>query len=301
MSIPDFQSAMLPILKILNEKRESSTSTIRDGVAIVFKTTEQERRELLPSGKTRIFDNRVAWSITYLKMAGLIQSPKRSFYSITNEGSQFLKTNPERIDNNVLQQFESFQEKKFKTNMLQGDSLGVNEYIQTPDEMMETGYSKIRKDLAEELLNKIKSCNPYFFESIVLDLLIKLGYGGSDEKNKKVTKKSNDEGIDGIIKEDKLGLDLIYVQAKKWENPVSGTEIQKFAGALQVQRAKKGIFITTSMFTTNAHEYVSKMDSKIVLIDGAELTDLMIEYNVGVSTKQTYEIKKVDLEYFNED
>ncbi|EMS85509.1 restriction endonuclease [Leptospira noguchii] len=301
MSIPDFQSAMLPILKVVSEKGESSTSMIRDGVAIVFKTTEQERRELLPSGKTRIFDNRVAWSITYLKMAGLVQSSKRSFYSITNEGSQFLKTNPERIDTNVLQQFESFQEKKFKTNTLQGDSLGVNEYTQTPDEMMEIGYSKIRKDLAEELLNKIKSCNPYFFESIVLDLLIRLGYGGSDEKNKKVTKKSNDEGIDGIIKEDKLGLDLIYVQAKKWENPVGGIEIQKFAGALQVQRAKKGIFITTSMFTANAHEYVSKMDSKIVLIDGAKLTDLMIEHNVGVSTKQAYEIKRVDLEYFNED
>lgn len=296
MGVPDFQSIMLPLLKFASDKKEHAIREAIDKLAQEFDLTEEDRNALLPSGTQSIFDNRVGWSRTYLKKAGLLESKKRGYFNITPEGLKVLDKNPPKINIDFLMQFPGYVE--FRTG-------GVKEPKTpkdlTPEETLEYSYQKLRDNIAQELINNVKSCSPEFFEKLVVDLLLNMGYGGSRRDAGEAIGKSGDEGIDGIIKEDKLGLDTIYIQAKRWENTVSRPEIQKFAGALQGQQAKKGIFITTSTFSQGAKEYASIIDSKVVLMDGDRLAQLMIDYDIGVSKIKSYDIKKIDSDYFSEE
>ena len=303
MTIPDFQAIMLPLLQYASDGKEHSLREAITYLADVFNLSDEERKELLSSGQQAVFDNRVGWARTYLKKAGLFISPKRGFFQITDRGRDILIQNPLEINLKFLNQFPEFIE--FKTTKKDNDK-SEPEIIEisetTPQESIEFGYQKIRKELELELLNRVKSCSPDFFERLVVDLLVKMGYGGSRRDAGRAIGKSGDGGIDGIIKEDKLGLDIVYIQAKRWDNTVVGRpEIQKFVGALHGQRARKGVFITTSRFSQEAREYVSIIDSKIVLIDGQELAQLMIDNHVGVSTVSIYEIKKIDSDYFTDE
>lgn len=265
-----------------------------------FNITEEEQKDKIPSGIQFVYYNRIAWAISYLKMAELIFSPKRGSYHITNEGANVLKSPPEKITISFLKQFENFTKNR---NPERDESIEQDDQIteKTPDELIEIGYKQIKNELSLQLLNQIKNGSPYFFEKLVLDLLLKMGYGGSEIDNGELTQKGSDEGIDGIIKEDRLGLDKIYIQAKKWENNVGRPEIQKFVGALQGKRAKKGIFITTSTFSKDAHEYAQNLDVAVILIDGKKLAEYMIENELGVTLKQNYKIFNIDSDYFIED
>ncbi|MCB1177466.1 MAG: restriction endonuclease [Leptospiraceae bacterium] len=307
MAIPDFQSIMLPIIKYLKDKDERSSKEIKEHISSVFKLSEKDLEVKLPSSKSiSLISNRVAWAEAHLKMAGLLESPRRGFYKITSDGLKVLKAPPEKINIKYLESFDAYKKKKEdwrnkekEENNNSQESEEINSL--TPDEMIEIGFKKIKDELSIELLKKIKEGSPKFFENLVVELLIKMGYGGSVEERGTVIGKSGDEGIDGVIKEDKLGLDIIYIQAKKWEGTIGRPEIQKFVGALQGQRAKKGIFITTSSFNENSYDYISKIDIKVILINGEELANLMIDYNVGVSLKRNFEIKKIDTDFFIED
>jgi restriction system protein len=301
MTIPDYQTLMLPLLELAADGKEHFLRDVIEKTADEFNLTEDERKELLPSGQQAIFTNRVAWARTYLKQAGLLEATRRGYFQITKRGKQVLAEQPTKIDVKYLEKFPEFLDfrtrKKDKNDTASEERLGE----ETPEESLETAYQKVRQELAQELLRQIKQCSPLFFEKLVIDLLVKMGYGGTRRDAGKAIGKSGDGGIDGIIKEDRLGLDIIYIQAKRWEGNVSRPEVQKFAGALQGQRAKKGIFITTSSFTQEAWDYVSRIDSKIVLIDGDLLAQFMLDHSVGVSTVATYEIKKVDSDYFSEE
>ncbi|MGL6281584.1 MAG: restriction endonuclease [Microcoleaceae cyanobacterium] len=312
MAIPDFQSIMLPLLKYASDQNEHSLTETTEGLAQAFQLTEEEKKELLPSGQQAIFLNRVGWAKTYLTKANLLESTRRGIFKITELGIKVLKQSPSEINIKFLENFPGYIEfknlKGTRVNSKQNseeDYLSnltvVNENI-TPEEAIEIGYQKIRQELEDELLQKIKESSPSFFEYLVVDVLVKMGYGGSKRDAGQAIGQSGDGGIDGIIKEDPLGLDIVYIQAKRWDNTTVGRpEIQKFVGALHGQRAKKGVFITTSNFSQDAREYVSNIDLKIVLINGKQLTQFMIDYNVGISTIRTYEIKKIDSDYFSED
>ena len=301
MPIPDYQSIMLPLLRFAADQKEHTSSEAVEALAQEFGLTDQELQELLPSGQQPTFTNRLNWAKTYLKKACLLGSNKRGSFQITKRGLDVLKENPERIDASFLKRFPEFIEfvghKKDK-QITPAPDLNDQE---TPEEMIEAAYQKVRQGLAVELLQTIKTCTPAFFERLVIDLLVKMGYGGTRKDAGQAIGKTGDGGIDGIIKEDRLGLDVVYVQAKRWDNIVSRPEIQKFAGALQGQRAKKGIFLTTSSFTKDAREYVSMIESKIVLIDGDVLAQLMIDFNIGVTAVASYELKRVDSDYFTEE
>lgn len=301
--IPDYQKIMLPLLKYAGDGQEHYIHDAIEYLADEFKLSEDERGELLQSGRQAVFDNRVGWARTYLKKAGLLESTKRGYFRITERGLKVLEDGPAKIDVKYLKQFPEFvQFRTTKTTKKEAEDKELEKYEEsTPEELMEIGSQKLQEELVSELLDRIKKCSPTFFEKLVVELLVKMGYGGSLADAGKAIGRTGDEGIDGMIKEDKLGLDIIYIQAKKWENQVSRPEIQKFAGALQGQRAKKGIFITTSTFSKDAIEYVSKIDSKIILIDGEHLAQLMIENDVGVSKITEYNIKKIDTDYFSEE
>ena len=304
MSIPDFQSIMLPLLKFTADQQEHSLREAIENLTPKFGLSEQERKELLPSGSHAIFDNRVSWAKTHLQEAGLLESTRRSYFKITAQGLTILSQNPTRIDIKFLEQFPGFKEFRAGTKkdkeVASVTEVAVNGQ-QTPEELLEYSYQRIRQDLAQELLNKVKESSPSFFERLVVELLVRMGYGGSRKDAGAAVGKSGDEGIDGIIKEDRLGLDAIYIQAKKWEGTVGRPEIQKFVGALHGQGAKKGVFITTSNFSSEARDYVSRGDSlRIKLIDGQELAQLMIDFDVGVAKVSSYEIKKLDFDYFTD-
>lgn len=301
MAIPDYQSIMLPLLKLASDKKEHSMQETIEKLAALFNLSDPERRELLPSGQQQIFDNRVGWTRTYLKKAGLIDSPKRGIFVITEKGLSVLKSNPPEINVAFLRQYPEFVEFQTVKKDSKEDEEGESYVQQTPEESLEYGYQKLRQALTQDLLSKIKLCSPMFFEKLVVELLVKMGYGGSRRDAGQAIGKSGDEGIDGIIKEDKLGLDVIYIQAKKWEGVVGRPEIMKFVGALQGQHARKGIFITTSYFTDEAIHYAKKVDSKIILIDGDELSKLMIDHDVGVARMASYDIKRIDSDYFSEE
>jgi restriction system protein len=269
-----------------------------------FQLTEEEKKELLPSGKQSIFENRSGWAKTHLKKAGLLIYPRRGCIQITDRGSSILKKPIDRIDMKFLKQFDEYNEFLNITNQNKPDDESTNEIeTHTPEELMETAFQNIKNTLADEILDKIRNVSPAFFEKLVVDLLVKMGYGGSIKDAGKAIGKTGDEGIDGTIKEDKLGLDVIYIQAKRWKDgsSVGRPELQKFVGALAGQGAKKGIFITASTFSKDAIDYSPKNETKIILIDGAQLAELMIEYNAGVSHQQIYEIKKIDNDYFDEE
>jgi restriction system protein len=307
MPIPDFQSIMLPLLKILADGKVYKYREIIEALVREFQVTEAERKEMLPSGQQEIFSNRVGWAKTYLKKAGLIDSPQRATFVISEKGKEILSQNPARIDTKFLRQFPEFQEfnrvnKQNETITLESN-LSTSDQEQNPEELLENSYQEIRQALATDLLSILRKLSPDDFEKLVVELLVKMGYGGSIRDAGKAVGKSGDQGIDGIIKEDRLGLDIIYIQAKRWadNNAVGRPEIQKFVGALAGQGAKKGIFITTSYFTQEALEYAPRNEIKIVLIDGEELGQLMIDYNLGVSTQKIYEIKRIDHDYFGDE
>lgn len=303
MAIPDFQSAMLPLLKFCSDGKEHSNREAIDTLSKQFGLTEEEQKQLLPSGQQCVFDNRVAWARAHMKMAGLIENTSRGIFRITERGSQLLTNAPTEINLRVLRQFPEYIETRDRNQGHQnGETSATTDELEskTPAERLEEAYEMLRKDLAGELLSQLKSSSPNFFEKVVVEVLVKMGYGGSRKDAGQAMGRSGDEGIDGIIKEDRLGLDIIYIQAKRWENTVTRPEIQKFAGALQGKRARKGVFITTSDFSQNAHEYVAAIENKIILIDGQQLTQLMIDFGVGVATDATYELKRLDSDYFTE-
>lgn len=303
--IPDYQSLMLPFLRLVSDGQEYVYRDLLEKLAIEFQVSDKERKELLASGVQSIFENRVGWARTYLKKAGLIDSPKRARFIITDLGRETLAKRLERIDTKYLRQFPSFQE--FQNTSRNDSKIEHEENFlvteQTPEEILDKAYQRIRQALASELLRKVVELSPAFFERLVVELLVKMGYGGSIKDAGRALGKSGDEGIDGTIKEDKLGLDIIYIQAKRWKpgNVVGRPELQKFVGALAGQGAKKGIFITTSNFTKEALEYTPRNETKIVLIDGEQLAQLMIDYNLGCTSQQIYELKKIDSDFFGED
>lgn len=305
MPIPDYQVIMLPLLEFIGDKQEHSLQEAIFHLTKIFNLTEEERKVLLPSGKQSRFVNRVGWTRTHLKKAGLIDYSRRGYFKITERGLQVLTNKPNNLNANFLKQYDEYIEFCYsknseKTNNGQEHKNTIDQSTETPEEILEAVYQKLQENLSEEILETIKQCSPYFFEHLVVDLLVNMGYGGSRKEAGQAVGKSGDEGIDGIIKEDRLGLDIIYIQAKRWDNVVSRPEIQKFAGALLGQSAKKGIFITTSDFSQGAIDYVARIDSKIILINGSRLTELMIEHNVGVTSVAKYEIKKIDSDYFIE-
>ena len=302
--IPDFQTIMLPFLEILGDGQEHELQGIVKKISDRFNLTEEERRTLVPSGGQEVIVGRVGWVRTYLKSANLIITVRRAVFKITQDGLDLLANKPSKIDVKFLQTLPAFQEWKAsqrkKDKQVENIEIEETEITQTPEELIGYSISKIREELISELIDKIKSCSPRFFEKLVIDLLIKIGYGGSLKEAGSIVGKSGDGGIDGIIKEDKLGLDKIYVQAKRWENIVPISQIRDFAGSLLQQKAKKGIFITTSDYPKSAYDFVNNIEHRIVLINGRELAEYMIDYSVGIQLKKTYEIKRIDFDYFEE-
>lgn len=305
MPIPDFQTLMLPVLQQFSDGKEHSIHEILDKLARKYSLTEQEMNEMLPSGKQTTFYNRVGWSRTYLSKSGLLEMTRRSYYKISERGKAELASNPTRIDMKYLEKFPEYVDFREREGpRRKGQESDATEEIQkatgkTPEEILEYAYQEIRDNLAQELLALVKKSPPAFFEQLVVELLVNMGYGGSRRDAARAVGQSGDEGIDGIIDEDRLGLDIIYIQAKRWESIVSRPEIQKFVGALMGKRARKGIFITTSSFTNEALNYVSNIDSKVVLIDGKRLADFMIDYDIGVNESAVYKLKRVDSDYFS--
>jgi restriction system protein len=303
--IPDFQTLMLPLLQILSDGNEHVLRDTINQLTEQFHLTEEEKTELLPSGNQPVIDNRVGWARTYLKKAELLENPRRGILKISEAGRKLLETKPQRIDVKYLKTLPGFKEWQTSFSSKDDELETVVEKAEiesgkTPEELLEYSFLSIKAQLASELLEKVKNCPPAFFEFLVVDLLIKMGYGGSRKEAGQVRGRSGDGGIDGLIKEDKLGLDTIYIQAKRWENQVTIHQVRDFAGSLLGQKAKKGIFITTSSYPASAKEFVTSIEPKIILIDGKELAELMIEYNVGVATKKSYDVKRLDTDYFEE-
>ncbi|MBI4293425.1 MAG: restriction endonuclease [Betaproteobacteria bacterium] len=311
MTIPNYQQAMVPVLRALETQGPKHRRELSGLVAEHFELSESERTALLPSGKMTVIMSRVGWALAYLKQARLVESPRRGIYQITDRGRQAVTTSPEKIDTEFLMQFPEFREFRERSRAVATedtqDSAALDELPSTtsdelaPDEALETAYARLRASLEAELLEAVKQGTPTFFEQLVIDLLVKMGYGGSRPEAARAVGRSGDGGIDGVIDEDRLGLDAIYVQAKRWESAVGRPEIQKFAGALQGQRAKKGLFITTSSFTREAEEFSQRIDTRLVLIDGRRLASLMFEFDVGVNPRTSYTVKQLDSDYFEEE
>lgn len=294
---------MLPLLAFASDGEEHRFREAVEYLAKHFGLNKEERLELLPSGRYPTFDNRVGWANTYMKKAGLIEGPRRGYLKITPRGLSVLQEQPRTINAKFLERFQdfvAFREKSGGPIKSQPSSGEQDETEQTPIEVIEASYQTIRTNLATELLQQIKSCSPGFFESLVVEVLVKMGYGGTRKDAGAVLGRSGDEGIDGVINEDRLGLDKIYIQAKRWEGTVSRPEIQKFVGALLGKQARKGIFITTSDFSKQARDYASAIESSVVLVDGELLADFMIDHNVGTSVESLYEVKRIDSDYFDE-
>jgi len=304
VAVPDFQSFFKPLLDIAADGKEHPIKEAREKIAIAFRLSQVDLSERLPSGTQTKFDNRVAWAKSYFVQAKVLESTKRAHFKITDTGKQLHSQGHDRIDIKVLNQYDEFVEfhhpakqnnKKISPIPPQDDP------SETPEEILQNAYRSIRNDLAGEIINHIKSNTPAFFENLVIDLMLVLGYGGSRADAGQSIGQSGDEGIDGIIKEDRLGLDVIYLQAKRWEGTVGRPEIQKFVGALHGKRARKGVFITTGKFSGEANAYVKSIDPKVILIDGNALAHYMIDYNLGTSTSASYEIKRIDSDYFLEE
>ncbi|MCW8193375.1 restriction endonuclease [Proteobacteria bacterium 005FR1] len=303
-SIPDYQTLMRPLLAQLADGQVKSMDSLREGLVKAFQLTPEQLEERIPSGKTTILRNRAGWARTYLHKAGLLTLPKKAHCQITERGLKALAVCPEYIGNAYLKQFPEFIEFTSPAKGKGGSAEGVDSAeseVATPDEQMELAATKLKQALAAQLLDTIKSNSPWFFEKLVVDLMLAMGYGGARAESGKATKATGDDGIDGTINEDKLGLDTIYLQAKRWENTVHRPEIDKFIGALTRQGAHKGVFITTSNFSEGAFEAAKGLSISIVLIDGHRLAELMIEHNIGVNIKQTFHVKDIDSDYFNED
>lgn len=306
MAIPDYQSLMRPLLAFAQDGGEKYIRAAFDVLAVEFDLSPEERQQMLPSGKQIIFENRVHWARTYLDKAGAIVRTRRSHFQITDRGRQLLKTHPSKIGVQELRQFPEFQ--KFQApkegpedppNIERNTALEVVEQS-TPEEAIQTAETQIVESLRSDLLERICEMAPAFFEQLVVDLIVAMGYGGSRSNVAKRIGRSGDEGIDGIVNEDALGLDVVYIQAKRYApgNTIGREQIQQFTGALVGQGAMRGVFFTTSTFTRPAIEYAERVPQRIILIDGDKLTQLMIQYGVGVRVERTVEIRRVDLDYF---
>ena len=305
MTIPDFQTTMQPLLTVVKDGQVHQFRDVIEKVKDHFQLTDEELQQKIPSGKQTLIKNRVSWARTYLTKAGLLESPARGMTQITQRGLDALAQTAQPVRTKYLGQFPEFlafhSAKSPSTNKAIHHS-DDNGSQSTPEEKLEEANAELNKALTDELLDTIKSASPDFFEQLVVDLMLSMGYGGSRKEAGQATQYTADGGIDGIIKEDILGLDMIYLQAKRYsESTVGRPEIQKFAGALDMQRAKKGVFISTSRFSNDAREFVGMIEKRIILIDGSELASLMVEHDLGVSTKQVYDIKQIDSDYFNED
>lgn len=304
MPVPDFQTIMLPLLRFASDRKVHSVAEARTALAAEFRLSAEELAQLLPSGRAPVFANRLAWAKVYLSRAGLLESPQRAHFVISGEGIEAVKKAPEKIDVKWLGRypaFTAFRERKSDDAHEQSESEESHTNLETPEEALERAHSKLRSDLAGEILAKVRGSSPEFFERLVVELLLKMGYGGSRKEAGEAIGRSGDEGIDGTISEDRLGLDTIYIQAKKWEATVGRPEIQKFVGALHGKRARKGVFLTTGAFSAEARLYVSNIDPKVVLIDGPQLAELMIDFDLAVTTRATYQVKQIDSDYFGEE
>ena len=284
MAIPDYQSLMLPLLRFLDDGKEHNLPEATEVLSEQFRLTPEERQQLLPSGQQTIIRNRIGWARTYMAKAGLIDAVRRGYWQLSSRGKEVLASNPERIDGHFLQRFPEFVAFRDLHHEKEGEPSVPSRSIDTPEEELGHAYQRLREDLEQELLQQVQTASAAFFENLVVQLLVRMGYGGTLHDAGQAVGQSGDGGIDGIIKEDQLGLDVIYIQAKRWEANVGRPEIQKFAGALQGHRAR-----------------VDRIDSKIVLIDGPTLAKLMVDKDVGVSTTETIHLKKIDLDFFNED
>ena len=302
MAVPSYQDFMLPTLKLIADNCEHKSRDIVERAADVLNLTDEDKQEKLPSQTQATYYNRAMWARTYLKKAGLLNYPARGVIRITQRGLDLLNTNPEKITKDSLMQYDEFREFQNTVNTEQNNSLNSEnvEEQKTPDELIAEAKAILTSHLEADLLTRVLENSPTFFEDLVAKLLLKMGYGGSENDILQNRGKTGDEGIDGIIKQDVLGLDKIYIQAKRWSGNVSRPEVQKFVGAVHGQNASRGVFITTSSFTNEAKEYANNINSNIILVDGKLLTKLMIEYNVGVQIKDTIQIKKIDEDFFIE-
>lgn len=302
MSIPKYDDLFLPFLQFLKDGKEHPIKEVFEHLCNQFQLTDEERNRLLPSGKQLVVSNRVGWARTFLKKAGMLSYVRRGVTQITPRGRDFLSTSPASL---AIKDFKKYPD--YDANWATGGKSEETEVSDdeqqtlTPEERIDEAYAGLTKALATAILDQIAQMSPAFFERLVVDLLLRMGYGGSLKDAGQAIGKSGDGGIDGIIKEDKLGLDAIYIQAKRWQGTVGRPEIQKFMGALAGNRAKKGVFITTSGFTSESRAYVDGIDAKIVLMDGEQLAALMIEHNVGVTPQTTYVLKRLDVDYFAEE
>ncbi|MBN1865596.1 MAG: restriction endonuclease [Victivallales bacterium] len=298
MAVPDFQSFFKPLLDLASDGKEHSVQEARNKIAAQMSLAEEDMKELLPSGSQTKFDNRVAWAKSYFIQAKVLEASRRGYFKITQRGIDLHKKGLSRIDIKILYQYPEFFEFHKGKGPKDDDTTPPGE---TPEESFQRAYESIRSNLAGQILDKIKSNSPAFFEKLVVDLMVAMGYGGSRADAGKSIGGSGDEGVDGIIKEDRLGLDVVYLQAKRWEGTVGRPEVQKFVGALHGKRAKKGVFITTGKFSDDSRKYVETIDPKVILIDGQTLAELMIDYNLGTTTLGSYEIKRIDSDYYTEE
>ena len=312
MAVPDYQTLMLPVLGVFSDGHPHTVGDVRDRLARELRLTSEELAELLPSGTQRTFDNRVSWARTYLTKAGLLRGIGRARYEITSRGLEVLNDPPERITNAFLGRFPEFTAFKRReesnspvhdatmrsTVMTPLASSGVSD--RNPEELLASLHRQVRQALADELLERVKQCRPEFFEQLVVDVLIAMGYGGSRQDAGQAVGRGGDGGIDGEINEDRLGLDKVYIQAKRWDGTVGRPVVQAFVGSLEGKRARKGVLITTSEFSREAREYIGHIEKRVVLVDGDQLADLMIEHDVGVTDVVSYAVKRVDADYFEE-
>ncbi len=302
MAVPDFQSFFKPLLEMANDGKEHAIKDARKVIASRMKLTQEDLKDLLPSGTQPKFDNRVAWAKIYLTKAKVLETPRRAHFKITDRGRSLLKAGHDRIDVKILNQYPEFVEfHTMKNEQPSSSSPSDVTPIETPEETLQKAYQSIRNELATDILDRIKGNSPQFFERLVVDVMVAIGYGGSHADAGKSIGQSGDEGIDGIIKEDRLGLDVIYLQAKRWAGTVGRPEIQKFVGALHGKRAKKGVFITTGAFSVDARSYVESIDPRVILIDGNTLAELIIDYGLGTNIVAKYEIKRIYSDYFTEE
>ena len=301
MAVPDFQSMMLPFLQFAADGKEHELSAVTEHIAQLFRLTPEDREDTVPSGNQTRLGNRVGWCRTHLKQAGLIEYVRRGVFRISAQGKQVLAQNPPAINLKFLNQFPAHSDWFKADKALPVFSVHPLPEEQTPEERMEELADDLKQKLAADILERVKAMNPFRFERVVLDLLVAMGYGGSRKEAAELGKGTNDGGIDGLINEDRLGLDRIYVQAKRWQSSVGRPEIQNFVGALAGQHATKGVFITSSEFSLGAVDFAKSVTQRVVLIDGRRLAELMIEHNIGVSHASNYEIKRVDSDYFEEE
>jgi restriction system protein len=304
MAIPDYQSLFLPVLRSLEDGRDHSVGETIEYIENEFHLTEKDMSATLKGGAKTVVYGRVTWTISYLRHALLLENVKRGVFHITERGRKVLADNPASLSIKDLMQFPEFASWLASTKVGKRSAASessLDDDTQTPEELIEENFNVLERQLADELLNQVKSNSPGFFERLVVELLVKMGYGGSFEDAGRAIGRSGDEGIDGVINEDRLGLDVIYIQAKRWERSVGRPEIQSFVGALAGQKARKGVFITTSDFSESARKYAKSLENKVVLIDGCQLANFMIEHDIGVSTVSTYKIKKIDSDYFEID